>query len=71
MNTLVGQIDKMFSFMETQASYRIPWVPEILSRVCRGASSTAGRPIFGLRPKTLAAKPREKTSGAERPDLSC
>ena len=71
MNTPVGQIDKMFSFMETQTSYWIPWVPEIFSRVWRGASSAAGQPISGLRPKTRAAKPREKTTRAGRPDLPC
>ena len=29
------------------------------------------RHVFGRRPKTRAAKPREKTSGVERLDLPC
>ena len=43
------------------SSVSLPWVPEIFSHVWRGASSAAGRHVFSLRPKTRAAKPREKT----------
>ena len=39
----------------------LPWVQEIFSRVRRGASWAAGRHVFSLRPKTRAAKLREKT----------
>ena len=40
------------------------------SRATRSfVSSATGRHVFGRRPKTRAAKPREKTSGAERLDL--
>lgn len=46
----------------------LPWVQEIFSRVRRGASWAAGRHVFSLRPKTRAAKLREKTSGTERLD---
>ena len=41
------------------------------SRVRRGASSAAGRLVFGRRPKTRAPKPWEKASAAERLDLPC
>ena len=30
----------------------VPWVPEVFSRVRRGASSATGRHVFGRRPKT-------------------
>ena len=42
---------------------RLPWVPEVFSRVQRGASSIRHRPTRlrpGRRPKTRAAKLREK-----------
>ena len=35
----------------------LPWVPEVFSPVWRGASSAAGRHVFGLWQKTRAAKP--------------
>ena len=38
-----------------------PGYQRFFSRVWRGASSAAGRHVFSLRPKTRAAKPREKT----------
>ena len=40
-------------------SLLLPWVPEICSRVWRGASSAAGRHVFGLRPKT---RPKPETA---------
>ena len=35
----------------------LPWVPEVFSPVWRGASSAAGRHVFGLWQKSRAAKP--------------
>ena len=53
-------------------SFILPWVPEgFFSRATR---SFVGRRSTRLRKKakdTSGAKPREKTSGAERLDLSC
>ena len=64
----------------TQISHCLPWVPEVSSRVRRGASffSAAGRPVFGRRPKTRAAKrgslfktwPRPETAH-EKPLAPC
>ena len=42
-----------------------PGYQRFFSRVWRGASSAAGRHVFSLRPKTRAAKPREKTFRAD------
>ena len=56
-------IDWLFfdEIMNIWKSYmRIPWVPEVFSRMGLGASSAA-----------RAVKPQEKTSGAERFDLPC
>ena len=38
----------------------LTWVPEVSFLERRGASSAAGRHVFGLWPKARAAKPREK-----------
>ena len=38
------------------ANDKIPWVPEVFSRVRRGASSATRHHVFGRRPKTRAAK---------------
>ena len=35
-----------------QLTSSLPWVPEVFSRVRRGASSATGRHVFGRRPKT-------------------
>ena len=43
-------------------AWRLPWVPQVFSRVRRGASSAAGRHIFGLRLACVAGvwKGRER-----------
>ena len=50
---------------------KLPWVPEVFSRVWRGDWSAVGWHVFGQKPKRRAARPREKSSGAERLDLPC
>ena len=57
----------MFMFQQrTIESYcgfcrALSWVSEVFSRVRREAWSVGGRQVFGRRPKTRAAKQREKT----------
>ena len=46
--------------VEFNMSWEALLVPEVFSRVRRGASSATGRPALGRRPKRRVAEPRQK-----------
>ena len=46
--------------VDLDMSWEAPWVPEVFSRVRRGVSLAAARPVLGRRPKRRVAEPREK-----------
>ena len=46
--------------VEFNMSWEALLVPEVFSRVRRGASSATGRPVLSRRPKRRVAEPRQK-----------
>ena len=66
---ITAQSIKKYMFMFQQRTIEsycafcraLSWVSEVFSRVRREAWSAGGRHVFGRRPKTRAAKQREKT----------
>ena len=61
--TGVAEIRRLFQMKGRKLiSSNLPWVPEIFSRVWRGASSAAGPHVFGLRRVTFKTWPKSETA---------